>query len=143
MTATKKKRTTVPKVGVILALISLVVVVAVVMFMLSKSSKEINSFQSCKDAGGVTLESFPEQCVLRGKSFTNDEQSNDTSSSGYVGLTEDVALSKASSENKPARVVERDGEALPVTADYSPGRLNLYVRDGKVYQVHVEGDESR
>ena len=141
--ATKKKRTTVPKVGVILALISLVVVVAVVMVILSRSSKEINNFQSCKDAGGAILESFPEQCVLSGKSFTNDEQSNDTSSSGYVGLTEDAALSKASLENKPARVVERDGEALPATADYSSGRLNLYVRDGNVYKVQVEGEESR
>jgi hypothetical protein len=119
------------------------IVMIVAAGFLLKSGKAANDFLSCKNAGGAILESYPEQCVLNGKSFTNDKQSINSRSGGYVGLPESAALSKAASENKAARVVERDGEALPATADYSPGRLNLYVRDGNVYKVQVEGEEGR
>lgn len=109
---------------------------------LSKPSKDINSFQACKDADGAILESYPEQCLLNGKTFTNEEQSIDSQPDDYVGLTEQDALAKADTENKSARVVERDGESLPVTMDYMPGRLNLSVKDDKVYKVQVEGEEN-
>lgn len=137
--ANKKRKQPALRVIVVIILVGLLAATAAV--VLWKQGKDVNNFQSCRDAGGALLESYPEQCVLNGKSFTNDSQSIDSRSEGYVGLPESVALSKAASENKVARVVERDGEALPATADYSPGRLNLYVRDGNVYRVHVEGEE--
>lgn len=127
---------------VIVALVCVVAVAAVVVAaLLARSDKDVNSFQTCKDAGGAILESYPEQCVLNDKSFTNNEQSLDISVDEYIGLTEQAALDKAQAENKPARVVERDGESLAVTMDYVPGRLNLSVKDGKVYNVQVEGVE--
>ena len=122
-------------------IICIVAVIAVVVLMREKSDKDINSFQTCKDAGGAILESYPEQCMLNGKSFTNETQSVDGSAGAYIGLTEQTALDKAQAENKPARIVERDGEPLAVTMDFMPGRLNLSVRDGKVYKVQVEGAE--
>ena len=125
----------------IAALVCAVAVIAAVVVMQEKSDKDINSFQTCKDAGGAILESYPEQCMLNGKSFTNETQSVDSPANAYIGLTEQTALDKAQAENKPARIVERDGEPLAVTMDFMPGRLNLSVRDGKVYKVQVEGAE--
>jgi hypothetical protein len=105
------------------------------------SHKEVTDFQTCIEAGGTLMESFPEQCSLNGKPFTNDMPRPDTDngSSKYVGLTEQAALDKAKAENKAARVVERDGESLPVDASFQPGRLNFTVKDGKVSSVLVEG----
>lgn len=123
-----------------LAVILICLVVAVLAgIVIWKSGKTVNSFEECKAAGGAILESYPEQCVHDGKSFTNDQQSAGDGGGGYVGLPESAALAKASIENKKARVVERNGEALPVTMDYVPGRLNLFVKDGNVYKVQVEG----
>lgn len=119
----------------------LIVVVAVIAIaaLTQRQDKNINSFQACKDAGGAIAESYPEQCSLNGKSFTNDKQPLDTNGDEYISLSEQEALDKASRANKTARVVERDGEPLAVTADFMPGRLNIYVKDGKVHQVQVEG----
>lgn len=104
---------------------------------------EVSNFEACIEAGGVLMESFPPQCALNGKTFTSGSMRPDdsNSSSEYVGLTEQAALDKAKSENTPARVVERDGESLPVDASFQPGRLNFHVKDGKVISVHVEGKQ--
>lgn len=125
----------------VVASVTVIVIAAVVALLFAKRDKDINSFQSCKDAGGKILESYPEQCALNGKSFTNDAQSDYSNTDAYIGLTEQAALDKARTENKTVRVVERDSESLAVTMDYMPGRLNLSVKDGKVYQVQVEGEE--
>ena len=125
----------------IATLVCVVAVIVVVVLMQEKSDKDVNNFQTCKDAGGAILESYPEQCMLNGKSFTNETQSVDGSAGAYIGLTEQTALDKAQAENKPARIVERDGEPLAVTMDFMPGRLNLSVNDGKVDKVQVEGAE--
>lgn len=99
-------------------------------------SQTVNSFGSCKEAGGAVMESYPEQCAIYGQTYVNTAQ---LSGGSYIGLTEQAALDKAKSENKPARVVEREGESLPVTMDFVFGRLNLYIKDGKVYQVETDG----
>lgn len=100
---------------------------------------QIDSFDKCKTAGGSIAESYPEQCFINGKSFINPSQVS--SVNDYVGMSEQAALDKAVSAGTPARVVERDGESLPVTMDYMVGRHNFHVRDGRVYEVGVEGSE--
>ena len=130
-----------PKRATIAAFVCIVTVIAVAVVVREKSDKDVNNFQTCKDAGGAILESYPEQCMLNGKSFTNETQSVDSPANAYIGLTEQTALDKAQAENKPARIVERDGEPLAVTMDFMPGRLNLSVNDGKVDKVQVEGAE--
>lgn len=110
--------------------------------MTSQDSSQIHDFDSCKAAGGQIMESYPEQCMIDGQSFMNDSQSNQIDppdTSGFIGLSEEAALEKASQESIAARVVERDGEQLPVTMDYVFGRYNLLISDGKVYKVNVEG----
>ena len=133
----QRKGTGFSKIAVVLVCLAVVVLAGVILW---KPGKAVGNFQQCKDAGGTILESYPEQCVYDGKSYVNDQSSGSNGGSEYVGLPEAAALAKASIENKTARVVERNGEALPVTADYSPGRLNLYLKDGNVYKVQVEGE---
>ena len=75
--------------------------------------------------------------IAPGKSFVNSggdngNVTNTDEPNGYVSLFEEDALAKAKSENKPTRVVERNGEALPVAMDLAVGRLNLTVNNGKV-----------
>ena len=51
----------------IAALVCVVTVIAVAVVVREKSDKDVNNFQTCKDAGGAILESYPEQCMLNGK----------------------------------------------------------------------------
>jgi hypothetical protein len=124
--------------GTLLLLVSIVAVV-----LAAQANKAVvNSFQTCKDAGGTIMESFPERCSKDGQTFTNiDLSAGDTDTSEYIGISEEAALSKAKTANVAARVVERDGETLLVTMDFSPGRLNFFVREDAVYKVQVEGRE--
>jgi hypothetical protein len=102
-----------------------------------ETTSGINSFQACKGAGGRIAESYPEQCFIDDKSFANPDQKTGDES-GYIGLTEDEALEKASRDNQTIRVVERDGESLPVTMDFMDGRHNISIKDGRVYKIHIE-----
>lgn len=139
--AEKKRKQTVSRQSVVVICVVVVIVAAAILALVWKPGRNINSFQACKDAGGAILESYPEQCVIDGKSFTNSEQSVGDKAAGYVGLTEQAALDKATAENKQARVVERDGESLPVDTSFQPGRLNLHVKNNTVYRVQIEGEE--
>jgi hypothetical protein len=55
--------------------------------------------------------------------------------SAFIGLTEADALAKAEADGLSARVVERDGEGLPVDLSLQPDRLNFSVTDDKVTKV--------
>lgn len=125
-------------------LIAIVILAGVATYILSlRDSATISTFAECKAAGGAILETYPEQCRIYGKSYTNqlqpDIQQPKTDGSEYIGMTEEDALEKAKKEQIPARVVERDDEQLAITMDFAFGRLNLHIKDGKVYQVEVEG----
>ena len=110
----------------------IIVLVAVITVLLLRPAKVVSNFEQCKAAGGALLESYPEQCMINGSSFTNIKVP--ASGNGYIGMLEAAALAKAKQSNVPARVVERDGESLPITLDFTFGRNNLYVKDGKVYK---------
>ena len=114
-----------------------VVLVAIITVLLLRPVKMVSNFEQCKAAGGALLESYPEQCMINGSSFTAPKAP--PSGEGFIGMTESAAFEKAKQSNTPARVVERDGESLPITLDFTFGRNNLYVKDGKVYKVEVEG----
>lgn len=60
--------------------------------------------------------------------------------SDYIGLTEAEAEALAAANDVMFRVVERDGEMLPTTRDYRPGRINATVDDGMVTRYLVEGE---
>ncbi len=65
-----------------------------------------------------------------------DNPLNQSIADDYVGLTEDAALTKATQDGRVARVVERDGQPLPVTLDFNPDRLNFTISSDAV--THVE-----
>ena len=131
-----KKISTTNKIVIIIAGFIVLVIIASVAIWALRSTKTVDSFQACKDAGGTLLESYPEQCLINGKTYADTAA---LSGDSYVGLSEQAALEKAKGENKTARVVERDGEPQAVTMDFLFGRLNLYIKDGVVYKVEVEG----
>lgn len=54
-----------------------------------------------------------------------------------VGLSEAAATAWAQQQGIPSRVVSRDAEALAVTSDYRPERLNLGVADGTVVEAYL------
>jgi hypothetical protein len=60
----------------------------------------------------------------------------------YVGLSEAEAAVLAEVNNVLFRVVERDGEMLPTTRDYQPGRINAVVENGTVVSYTVEGSDA-
>lgn len=114
---------------------------------------DATSFASCQSAGGRVTEGDPAECVIDGKTFTSEdvpaEPINDDSAtqkpvtdeeikSVYIGLREDVAIARANSKDRQARVVKRDGESVNQTTDLQNGRLNLTVEDGVVTAVEVE-----
>lgn len=136
--STTKKRRLYVALAVLVVLFIGGVVLAALFLRERPADTTISNFQQCKDAGGSIAESYPEQCMIDGKTFVNDEQASVGTGEEYVGMTEQEALGKAESEDIPARVVERDGESLPVTMDLMHGRLNFFVRDGEVFRVNVE-----
>lgn len=60
-----------------------------------------------------------------------------------IGLTEEEAVGVAADNDISFRVVERDGESLPVTMDYRPGRINAVVEGDAVIEYSVEGADSQ
>ena len=112
---------------------------ALLTWLLMNPISTVANFNECKAAGGRLMESYPEQCSLGGKTFTDDSQLK-SSSAAYLGLSEQAALDKAESASTPARVVERDGESLPIDMSFAEGRLNLYIENGTVTRVVVEGE---
>lgn len=124
---------------IIIAACAVVIIGAVVAATwMTRADNEVSNFEQCRDAGGMVMESYPEQCSHGGKTYVNESQQPE-SGNEYIGLSEEAALDKASQSSTPARVVERDGESLPVTMDHVVGRLNFMVRGGEIYMVDVEG----
>ncbi len=116
-----------------------IVIVASVVFIMVQPPKEVANFEECIQAGGARMESYPERCSYNGQTYVNEEQRLPRES-GYEGMTEDEALSIAKDNKIPARVVERDGESLPMTMDFVYRRHNFFVKDGVVYKVEIEGE---
>jgi hypothetical protein len=114
-------------------------VIAIIVTLLLRRPLVISTFAQCEKAGGAILTTYPEQCTIGGGTFTNTTGQQNGESQAYIGLAEADALAMANKANVPARVVERDGKALPVTMDYVFGRLNFSVKNGAVYKVSVEG----
>lgn len=131
--------------GAIITLAVLAVgVTAATLYAAQNPIKRVRNFDECIAAGGARLESYPEQCMYNKKSYVNEEQyvpEEPVTSDGseYIGLSENDAFVLAKESHVTARVVERNGESLPMTMDYRQGRHNLYIRDDKVYKVDVEG----
>ena len=126
--------------AITLAVVAIIVAAATTLAVL-RPAKKVSNFSECINAGGARMESYPEQCLWEGRTYVNEDQ-RFPKESGYVGMTEDEALLSASENKIPARVVERNGEGLPVTMDFVPGRQNFFVKDNIVYKVQVEGEET-
>jgi hypothetical protein len=70
-----------------------------------------------------------------GTAEAGEEPTEESASDVVVGLPEDDAIAAAEAEGWELRVVNRDGEDLPVTMDLRPNRVNVAVIDGEVTEV--------
>jgi hypothetical protein len=64
-----------------------------------------------------------------------EEPTEETADELLVGLTEDEATEAAEACGWILRVVQRDGEELPMTMDLRPNRVNVEVTDGEVTAI--------
>ena len=80
-----------------------------------------------------------EDAVVTTVSIEGEETT--TPSENYIGLTELQATSLANRKGREFRVVERDGEALMVTMDYRPGRVNATIEEGVVTSYTIEEED--
>lgn len=55
----------------------------------------------------------------------------------FFGLTEQGAVELGKTYNVPVRTVARNGETIFRTADYSPSRINIQLKDGVVNGVDI------
>jgi hypothetical protein len=65
-------------------------------------------------------------------------KNKNTENVDYKGLTEVDAEKLAKTQDVTFRVITRDGENLPVTLDYRPGRINAEVTGSIVSNYTVE-----
>lgn len=94
----------------------------------------------------VANQETTEEIVLAPVELVVDETSTSTGTTteefsaeaSYINLTVSEAEMLAASNNVSFRVVELDGEPLPATLDYQPGRINAKVMGGLVTEVTVE-----
>lgn len=49
-----------------------------------------------------------------------------------IGLSEEDAVNLIKQDNRVYRVAQRDSENYPLTMDFSPDRINLFIEKGKV-----------
>lgn len=151
--ATKSKHSRAAKTNwYIVAIVCLsAMVVVLVALLLLRPPTVVSTYEQCQKArGSMMIMTYPGQCTIGGQSFTDptqsvpDEQLQDPEapqddSAEYIGLTEADALAKAEAANVPAQVVEREGVDLGTRTDFVFNRHDLYVKDGKVYKVEIEG----
>ncbi len=91
------------------------------------------------DTSDDTTQIDPESPM--GKFEAAQQEAIDTAtelSESYIGLDLQAAEDKSVEDGLEFRVVSQDGESLPATADYRPGRLNATVDDGVITSVEVE-----
>jgi hypothetical protein len=63
------------------------------------------------------------------------------SPSDYIGLSAVEAQALAETNGVPFRITKEDGEGLPTTHDYHPGRINAIVENREVVSYTVEREE--
>jgi len=90
-------------------------------------------------ATGRTIRSYYSQEKLE-KELQFLWWSSDTSLPEFIGLSPEDALALAQDNSLTFRVVERDGQQLPTTKDYRPGRINATVENDIVVSFQVEGE---
>lgn len=58
----------------------------------------------------------------------------------FIGMNEKEAFALAKKHDIPFRIVERDDVSLPVTLDFRVGRMNAFIKKGKVISVNIEAN---
>lgn len=101
--------------------------------------------QSLALLGAITLGVLLSACSPEGSAPNDGNQQSSsaeamTGAEAYVGLTVSEAEELAGENRVPFRVIVLDGQPLPATMDYRPGRVNAAVEGDTVVSVDIEGE---
>jgi len=79
----------------------------------------------------------PEQKPVPSEPTPSKEEkaADPTDVSSYIGMTAEAGKARAEKAGIDSRVVEQDGQKLPVTMDHRPDRLNFAIAAGKIIRV--------
>jgi hypothetical protein len=87
------------------------------------------------DAGGVSDDAYWRRRAE--EEFAEAARNAVSVASTLVGVKEDDALRRIEDAGCSVRVIERDGEVFPHTADRRPSRINLRVAQGTITAADV------
>lgn len=82
------------------------------------------------------------RCMDDEVASSSENENAEISVPDYIGLTVEEAQELAEQQGTSFRVVEQDGQALPATMDWRPGRINASVENNIVIGFDVEGAET-
>lgn len=80
----------------------------------------------------------PPKCPPQALSEVASEAAEKSARLRYLGKTLAEAEQIAQAQQERIRVVEQDGQDLPVTLDFHPGRINLEVLSGIIIDLEIE-----
>lgn len=131
----------------VVLIIAVFSVPAIWFFSQKKTEPVLMNYEDCVAAGYAVEESNPPKCTTPdGWVYTKHVDANDSSDSDeiekqYVGLNEKQAKNLAKKQDRRFRVISRDGKELPITLDFSRGRVNAYLENDKVVKIQIENDK--
>jgi hypothetical protein len=78
----------------------------------------------------------PNPC-LGDKMGTETPPNSGPDTDGYIGLTQPEAKLYAAENDQTIRVAGRDGKCFPLTMDYRPNRVNIYLENDVVVAATI------
>ena len=108
--------------------------------MYSKRSRIIIGVVGLLLLGGVVVVEIARRSAIskqsnQSNSVTTECAPENSDKDCYVGLSEEAAKARAAARRLEVRIIERDGEMLPMTMDYRQDRLNFAIENGRVKSV--------
>ncbi len=64
------------------------------------------------------------------------EKTNEEKAKAYVGRQFSEVQKEFETQNQILRIIAQDGEAMAITADYRPDRLNVAVEKGVITEAY-------
>jgi len=94
---------------------------------MASDSPQISNFEDCSKAGGIVMETFPEQCVINGNTYTREVPASAAASQQYLVIKEwdvQVPISKETNTDDMAYVYKKNDTSEAITFTFE--RLKNY-----------------
>lgn len=100
---------------------------------------DANTPSKCAALGGDFITWYDEVYCTR--QLKTDDQNQANGLENLIGKT--ISEARELFPNRIMRIVSLDGQSLPVTKDYVPGRINLTIRHNLIIKFSEEGQEAQ